>query len=74
MALVISFDAVVIALVRANYRARDLDIHAFEQEDVEIEATQAATSVDGEELDAIVQLLAARPSVKQAFWSPSATE
>jgi len=61
-------------LDRANYPARDLDIHAFGTEDIEIEATLAATSVDGEELDGIVRILAAKPAVKQAFWSPSATE
>ena len=61
-------------LERANYPARDLDIHAFGTEDVEIEATLAATSVDGDELDAIVRNLAAKPAVKQAFWSPSSME
>lgn len=58
-------------LERANYPVRDLDIHAFGGEDVEIEATLAATSVDGDELDAIVRNLASKPAVKQAFWSPS---
>jgi putative Mg2+ transporter-C (MgtC) family protein len=53
---------------------RDLDIHAFGEEEVEIEATLAATSVDGEELDALVKRLSAFPSVRQAFWSPSTTE
>jgi len=61
-------------LERANYPARDLDIHAFGDKDVEIEATLAATSVDGDELDAIVQNLASKPAVKQAFWSPSSME
>ncbi|BCU06417.1 MgtC/SapB family protein [Allochromatium tepidum] len=61
-------------LERSSYPTRDLDIHAFGEEDVEIEATLAATSVDGEELDALVKRLAALPSVLQAFWSPSTTE
>lgn len=61
-------------LERANYPARNLDLHSFGPDDVEIEATLVATSVDGEELDAIVRLLAARPAVKQVFWSPSTTE
>jgi putative Mg2+ transporter-C (MgtC) family protein len=61
-------------LERSGYPTRDLDIHAFGEEDVEIEATLAATSVDGEELDALVRRLAALPSVRQAFWSPSTTE
>ncbi len=61
-------------LERSNYPTHDLDIHAFGQEDVEIEATLAATSVDGDELDALVRRLAALPAVRQAFWSPSTTE
>jgi hypothetical protein len=32
------------------------------------------TSVDGEELDALVKRLAALPGVRRAFWSPSTTE
>lgn len=61
-------------LERGSYPARDLDIHAFGQEEIEIEATLAATSVDGDELDALVQRLATLPAVRQAFWSPSTTE
>ncbi|MYM39420.1 MgtC/SapB family protein [Duganella qianjiadongensis] len=61
-------------LERANYPARDLDIHAFGDEDVEIEVTLAATSVDGDELDAIIRNLASKSAVKQAFWSPSSLE
>ncbi len=61
-------------LGRGSYPTRDLDIHAFGQEEVEIEATLAATSVNGAELDALVKRLAALPAVRQAFWSPSTTE
>jgi len=61
-------------LERANYPARDLDIHSFGDKDIEIEATLAATSVEGDELDAIVHNLASKPAVKQAFWSPSSME
>jgi putative Mg2+ transporter-C (MgtC) family protein len=61
-------------LERSNYPTRDLDIHAFGEADVEIEATLAVTSVDGAELDALVKRLAALPSVRQAFWSLSTTE
>jgi putative Mg2+ transporter-C (MgtC) family protein len=41
---------------------------------VEIEATLATTSVDGDELDALVARLSLSPLVQQAFWSPSTTE
>ena len=61
-------------LERSSYPARDLDIHPFGQDEVEIEATLGATSVDGDELDALTQRLAALPAVRQAFWSPSTTE
>lgn len=61
-------------LERSNYPTRDLDIHAFGQEEIEIEATLAVTSVDGDELDALVKRLATKPAVRQVFWSPSTTE
>jgi putative Mg2+ transporter-C (MgtC) family protein len=61
-------------LERSGYPTRDLAIHAFGEDDVQIEATLAVTSVDGEELDALVKRLEALPSVRQAFWSPSTTE
>ena len=61
-------------LERSNYPTRDLGLHAFGNDEVEIEATLAATSVDGDELDALTQRLAALPAVRQAFWSPSTTE
>ena len=61
-------------LERSSYPIYDLDIHAFGDEDVEIRATLAATSVDGNELDALVKRLSALPAVRQAFWNPSTTE
>jgi putative Mg2+ transporter-C (MgtC) family protein len=61
-------------LERHSYPARDLGLHAFGQDEVEIEATLASTSVPGDELDALVQRLAALPAVRQAFWSPSTTD
>lgn len=62
------------SLVRHDYPARDLEIHAFGEHEIEIEATLAATSVDGEKLNLLVQQIAASPFVTQAFWSPSTTE
>ncbi len=61
-------------LERCSYPTRDLGVHAFGQDEVEIEATLAATSVDGDDLDALVKRLSTLPAVKQAFWSPSTTE
>ncbi len=61
-------------LERSNYPASDVDVHAFGSDEVEIEATLATTSVDGDELDALVARLGLSPLVQQAFWSPSSTE
>ncbi|MCX7891882.1 MAG: MgtC/SapB family protein [Burkholderiales bacterium] len=61
-------------LERSEYPSRELTVHAFGEDEVEIEATLAATSVEGEALDALVARLAASPMVSQAFWSPSTSE
>ena len=61
-------------LERSNYPARDLDVHAFGQDEVEIEGTLGATSVDGDELDALIARISTSTLVVQAFWSPSTTE
>ncbi|MBS0181380.1 MAG: MgtC/SapB family protein [Nitrospira sp.] len=57
-------------LQQSHHPTQNLDVHAFGQEEVEIEATLAATSVDRDELDAVVNRLTASPLVNQAFWSP----
>lgn len=59
------------ALERAAYPPRDLGMHAFGTDAVEIEAVLASTSVDGAQLDALVARLSALDCVTQAFWSPS---
>jgi len=62
------------ALAEAQYPTRDLNVHAFGDDAVEIEAVLAATSVDGEQLDALLAGLSALDCVTQAFWSPSTSE
>ena len=47
---------------------------SFGSEEVEIEATLVATSVDGDELDALVARISTSSLVVQAFWSPSTTD
>jgi putative Mg2+ transporter-C (MgtC) family protein len=49
-------------------------VHAFGTDEIEIEATLATTSVDGDELDALVARISMSTLVVQAFWSPSTTE
>jgi putative Mg2+ transporter-C (MgtC) family protein len=61
-------------LERSNYPASDVDVHAFGTDEIEIEATLATTSVDGDELDALVARISTSTLVVQAFWSPSTTE
>jgi putative Mg2+ transporter-C (MgtC) family protein len=61
-------------LERSNYPASDVDVHAFGADEIEVEATLATTSVDGDELDALVARISTSALVVQAFWSPSTTE
>lgn len=63
--------AVETTLERAAYPVRDLHMHAFGADAIEIEAVLAATSVDGAHLDSLVARLSAQDCITQAFWSPS---
>ena len=58
----------------ANYPVRDVDQHAFGQSDAEIQAVLYASSVDAQELDAVISTLESQAGVVQAFWSSSAHE
>lgn len=62
------------ALAAAKYPARKLVVHAFGEDQVEIEATLMTQSASREELDQLVTRLGENPKVKQAFWSPSVLE
>ncbi|NYT81589.1 MgtC/SapB family protein [Alcaligenaceae bacterium] len=53
---------------------RDIEITATRLDEVEIEAVLLPTSVDGDELDALLDRLRSLPYVRQAFWSASTTE
>ena len=57
-----------------NYPTRDLEVLPFGERNVKIQATLAATSVDGAVMDIIVAHLSALPMVRQAYWSASTTE
>ena len=61
-------------LEAATYPARDLDQHAFGQQEVEIEATLFATAVDSGDLDRVVQQMEQEPGVQQVFWNSSSEE
>ncbi len=62
------------ALETAQYPTQDLEVRAFGEQDVEIEAALVSTSVDGDVLDRIVARLGGTNVVSQAFWSASTTE
>jgi len=66
--------ALELRLEARNFPVRDLEVRAFGEEDVEIEATLTVTSIDGEEVESLVQSVRQVPGVRQAFWSPSTTE
>ena len=61
-------------LQNIDYPVDDLDIHAFGDGDIEIEAKMIATSIDNHLLDHVVKEMIALEYVKQAFWSPSTSE
>ncbi len=61
-------------LERLSQPAQDVKVHAFGPEEVEIELTLAATSVDSETLDQLINRMVGMAEVRQAFWSPSTTE
>lgn len=58
----------------SGYPTRELDVHAFGEKDVEIEAVLTATSVDGALLDVLVTDLSKLEYVHQAFWSSSTSD
>ncbi|EQA36862.1 Mg2+ transporter-C, MgtC family [Leptospira inadai serovar Lyme str. 10] len=60
-------------LEQANYPVRDLIISPFGHDLVHIRAVLVSTSVEGVELDSLVEELTKQESIKQAFWT-STTE
>lgn len=61
-------------LESGDFPTRDLEVRAFGDSDVEIEAVLTSTSVDGEVLDRLMAQLAESAFIRQAFWSPSTTD
>ena len=58
----------------ASIPLNDVKTHAFGTQEIEIEAVLLPTSIDGDELEALVMQLRKAPFVSQSFWSPSTTE
>ena len=61
-------------LEQANYPLSELDIEPFGDQDIEISAVLLATSIDGDELDALMKTLGEHPRIKQIFWRASTTD
>ena len=61
-------------LEQANYPLSELDIEPFGEQDIEISAVLLATSIDGDELDALMKTLGEHPRIKQIFWRASTTD
>ena len=60
-------------LDEADYAFRNLDIQAFGEDAVIIEAVLAASSVKGDELDLLLVQLTKPEYIHQAYWTPSTT-
>jgi len=62
-------DRLLELLEQAQYPVRAVDPRPFGERDVEIEAVLYATSVDADELDAVLAALSGTPGVLQGFWN-----
>lgn len=60
-------------LNEANYAFSNLEIQAFGDDAVIIEAVLAASSVKGDDLDLLVEKIAKPAYISQAYWTPSTT-
>ena len=57
-----------------QYPIDDLDINAFGDHDIEIEAKMIATSMNNKQLDHVIEEMLKNEYVRQAFWTPSTSE
>lgn len=57
-----------------QYPLSELDITAVNDEEIEIEATLMATSLDERTIDKLIMQLNRFPNIIQAFWSPRTNE
>lgn len=61
-------------LTTSGFPTRDLDVHAFGEDEVEIEAIVQSSGITNENLDKIVKTLTNKPFTNQAFWSVDNSE
>jgi putative Mg2+ transporter-C (MgtC) family protein len=67
-------DALVEKLEAAKYPIRELDVHVRSEEDVELVAILASTSVEPGDLDAVAAALEKLPGVSYATWTSTAVD
>jgi putative Mg2+ transporter-C (MgtC) family protein len=70
----LALDKLTEGLKGANYPPREVKIHGLGHNEVELEATLAAVSVNDKELDALITQLCETEGIIRAFWSPSVRE
>lgn len=58
----------------AKLPLRNVEVHAFGTNEVEIEAVLLPTSIDGGELDDLIHKIKQSEIISQVFWSPSTSE
>ena len=61
-------------LEKAGYQAQDVEVHQFGNDEVEIRAVLTDAAVNGDAMDALIDQIASKDYVNQAFWSPSTTD
>ena len=61
-------------LEHSQYPTQDLNIHAFGEDAVEIEAVLTATSVDAVVMDGVISRMLEEPFVTQAFWNSNTAD
>lgn len=61
-------------LEEANYQAHSLEVQAFGDDAVQIEATLSVSGIEGDQIEMVIQKLQQQPFINQAYWSPSTTE
>jgi putative Mg2+ transporter-C (MgtC) family protein len=58
-------------LERARYPIGEIQVRAYGENDIEVQATLLATSVKSRHLDALMTFLKRSPAISHAFWAPS---
>ncbi|SFR61046.1 MgtC/SapB family protein [Thiomicrospira sp. ALE5] len=69
-----AYDLMEIVLEKANYPFQDVEINAFGEHEVEIEAKLVSQSIDGDDFDKVIDRLKRSPFTTQVFWSASTSE